>query len=103
MDCLKTVSELYMYISSVVLPINEPYKTLVSLRQSILCGYDNVTFLWGWVGCLVCLIVLVVKLLTGFVAFGPPVKDFALGVNVVILDGASVVQILKGVVASTVQ
>ena len=41
--------------------------------------------------------VLVVKLLTGFKAFGPPVKDFALGVSVVILDGASVAQILKGV------
>ena len=54
-------------------------------------------------GCLVCLIVLAVKLLTGFEAFGPPVKDFALGVSVVILVGASVVQILKGVGASTVQ
>ena len=43
------------------------------------------------------------KLLTGFEAFGPPVKDFALGVSVVILNGASVVQILKGVGASTVQ
>ena len=43
------------------------------------------------------LIVLVVKLLTGFEAFGPPVKDFALAVSVVILDGASVVQINKGV------
>ena len=32
------------------------------------------------------LIVLVVKLLTGFEAFGLPVKDFALGVSVVILD-----------------
>ena len=32
-----------------------------------------------------------------------PVKDFALGVSVVILDGASVVQILKGVGASTVR
>ena len=41
-------------------------------------------------GCLIC----VVKLLTGFEAFGPPVKDFALAVSVVILDGASVVQIL---------
>ena len=49
------------------------------------------------VGCLICLIVLVVKLLTGFKAFGPPVKNFALGVSVVILDGASMVQILKGV------
>ena len=92
-----------MYISSVSLPVNKPYQTLVSLRQSILCGYDNVTF-FLWVGdCLVCLIVLVMKLLTGFEAFGPPVKDFALGVSVVILDGASVVQILKGVGTSTVQ
>ena len=47
-------------------------------------------------GCLICLIS-VVKLLTGFEAFGSPVKDFALRVSVVILDGASVVQILKGV------
>ena len=54
-------------------------------------------------GCLICLIVLVVKLLTGFEAFGTPVKDFAFAVSVVILDGASVVQILKGVAASTVQ
>ena len=43
------------------------------------------------------------KLLTGFKAFGPPVKDFALAVSVVILDEASIVQILKGVGASTVQ
>ena len=92
-----------MYISNVSLPVNEPYQTLVSLRQSILCGYDNVTFFLGGGGCLVCLIVLVVKQLTGFKAFGPPVKDFSLGVSVVILDGASVVQILKGVGASTVQ
>ena len=84
-----------MYISSVSLPVNEPYQTLVSLRQSILCWYDTLHFLWG--GCHICLIVLVVKLPTGFKAFGPPVKDFALGVSVVILDGASVVQILKGV------
>ena len=33
-----------MYISSVSLPVNEPYQTLVSLRKSILCRYDNVTF-----------------------------------------------------------
>ena len=32
-----------------------------------------------------------------FEAFGLPVKDFGLGVSVAILDGASVVQILKGV------
>ena len=52
---------------------------------------------------LICLVFLIVKLLTGFEAFGPPVKDFALGVSVVILDGASLVQILKGVGISTVQ
>ena len=33
----------------------------------------------------------------------PPVKDYTLAVSVVILDGASVVQIPKGVGASTVQ
>ena len=44
-------------------------------------------FFWGG-GCLIC---------------GPPVKDLALGVSVVILDGAYVVQILKGVETSTVQ
>ena len=53
--------------------------------------------------CLICLIVLVVKLLTRFEAFGPPVKDFAPAVSLVILDGASIVQILKGVGANTVQ
>ena len=37
------------------------------------------------------------KLLTGFEACGLPVKDFALGVSVVTVDGASIVQILKGV------
>ena len=52
--------------------------------------------------CLICLKVLVVKLLTGFEAFGPPVKDFALGVSAVILDGASVVQILKGAGVSSI-
>ena len=57
----------------------------------------------GGGGGLICLIVVFVKLLTGFEAFGPPVKDFALGVSVVILDGASVVQILKVVGSSTVQ
>ena len=43
------------------------------------------------------------KLLTGFEAFGLPVVEIALGVSVVILDGASIVQILKGVGASTIQ
>ena len=100
MDCLQTVRELYTYIC-VSLPVNEPYQTLVSLHQYVLYGYDNVTCLFGR-GCLICLIVLVVKLLTGFEAFGPPVKDFALGVSVVILDGASVVQIPKGVEVSTI-
>ena len=60
-------------------------------------------FLGGEGGCLICIIVLVVKLLTGFEAFGPLVKDFALAVSVVILYRVSVVQILKGVGASTVQ
>ena len=54
-------------------------------------------------GCLICLIVLVEKLLTGFEAFGLPVKDLRLGVIVIILDGASVVQILKGVGVSTIR
>ena len=53
--------------------------------------------------CLICLIDLAVKLLTGFEAFGPSVNDFTLGVSVVIFDGASVVKILKGVGISTVQ
>ena len=56
----------------------------------------------GGAGCLICLIVWVVKLLTGFEAFGSRVKDFALGVSVVILDGASIVQILKGVRVSII-
>ena len=60
-------------------------------------------FLGGGEWYLICLIVLIVKLLTGFDAFGPPVKDFALAVSVVILDGASVFQILKRIGASTVQ
>ena len=85
-----------MYISSVSFPVNRLYQTLVSLRQSILCGYDNVTFFFFWGGGLICLLVsLVVKLQTGFYAVSPPVKDFTVGVSVVILDEASVVQILK--------
>ena len=56
-----------------------------------------------WRGWLTCLIVLVVKVLTGFETFGPPVKHFSFGVSVVILDRASVVQIPKGVGVSTVQ
>ena len=52
--------------------------------------------------CLVFLIVLVVKLLTGFEALVPPLKN-SLGVSVVILDGFSIVQMLKCVGVSTVQ
>ena len=91
-----------MYISSVSLPVNKLYQTLVSLRQSIICGYDNVTFFFGG-GTPDMPHIFIVNLLTGFEAFGPPVKDFALGVRVVILDEVSVVQILKGVRASTIQ
>ena len=43
------------------------------------------------------------KLLTGVEAVGPPVKDFVRGVSVIILVGASIVQILKGVAASNIQ
>ena len=74
-------------------------QTLVSLRQSILCGYDkNFKFLGGCVVgvCLICLKCFIVKLLTGFEAFVPPVKDFT-------LDEASIVQMLKVVGASIVQ
>ena len=52
---------------------------------------------------LIRLIVLVVKLVTGFDALVPPVKDFTYGVSVVILDGTSFVQILIDLGASTVQ
>ena len=90
-----------MYISSVSLSVNEPYQTLVSLHQSILFGYDTVTFFCGGMPDMPHS--LVMKLLTGFEAFCPPVKDFPLGFSVVILNGASVVQILKAVGSSTVQ
>ena len=98
MDYLQTVSELYMNISSVSLPISEPYLTLVSLRQSILCGYDNNTF---WRG-----------LPDMPQSFGCEAFDWLRSIwssckrfhtCVVILDGASVVQILKSVGASTAQ
>ena len=52
---------------------------------------------------MICLIVLFVKLLTGFEAFVPPVKDFTYGASVVILDATSFVHILIGLGASTVQ
>ena len=53
--------------------------------------------------CLICLIIFVVKLLAGFEVLVPPLKNLLLGVNVVILDGASTVQMLKVVVVSTAQ
>ena len=91
MDCLHCKLTVYVYYKC----LTSLKRTIpnICLRQSILCGYDNVSFFVG--GCLIYLIVWVVKLLTGFEAFGPPVKDFALGFSVVILDGASNVQILK--------
>ena len=82
MDCIETVSELYMYISSV-----SRKRTIPNISK-----FTPVYFIWVYItldffgGCLMCLIVLVAKLLTGFIAFGPPLKVFALGVSVVILD-----------------
>ena len=59
---------------------------------------------WSFEGeCLICLLVLIVKLLTGFEASVPHVKDFTLGVSLVIWDGAAIVQMLKAVGVSTVQ
>ena len=43
------------------------------------------------------------KATADFESFVPPVKYFTHGVCVVILDGASIVQMLKGVGVSTVQ
>ena len=57
--------------------------------------FQVVFFLFG-VGeegvCLIRLIFLAVKLLTGFEAFNSPVKDFTHGVSVIISDGVSNVQ-----------
>ena len=89
-----------MYIC-VSLPVNETYLALVSLRQSVLCGYDNVTFFLE--GVLDTPYSFSCEATDWLQAFGPPVEDFALGVSVVILNGATVVQILKGVGASTIQ
>ena len=83
MDCLKTVSELYTYISSVSLPVKEPYQTLVILRQSILCGYDNVTFLGGMPDMPHCFGCEATDWLRGI---WTSCKGFALLVSVVILD-----------------
>ena len=103
-----------MYVSSVSLPVSEPWQTLVSIPQFILCGYDNISryFYFFFVvfslgggaveECLICLIDMVVKLPTGFEALVPPLKHFTLG-SVFILDGASVAQMLKVVGVSTVQ
>ena len=55
----------------------------------------------GW--CLICLIVFGCEATDWLRDIWSPVKDIALGDSVVILDGASVVQILKGVEASTIQ
>ena len=87
-----------MYISSISLPINEPYQILVSLPTPV---YDNVTFFW----------VLVTDMPHSFGCEATDwlrgswssSKRFALGVSVVILNRASVVQILKGVGPCTVQ
>ena len=101
MDCLQTVSELYMCISSVSLPISKPYQTLVSI-SAILFSVSLITLHFCG-GSPDMFHSLVVKLLTGFEAFDPPVKDFALAASVVILYGAFIVQILKGVGVSTIQ
>ena len=74
-------------------------QTLVSLRQSILCGYDKISSFFrggGEWGMPDMPHILDVKLLTGFEAFVPPVKDFT-------LNGASIVQMLKVVGVRIVQ
>ena len=73
-------------------------QALVSLRQSILCGYDDVTFLWGMPDMPHSFCCEATDWLRGIWSFCKRV-----GVIVVVLVGASVVQILKGVWASTVQ
>ena len=91
MDSLQTVSELFMYISSISLRVNKPYQTFISLRQSILCGYDNVTFFVGGGG------------------GGMPDMPHSLGCEAtdwlrgIWSSFGSVVQTFKGVGASTVQ
>ena len=86
-----------MYIC-VSLPVNESYQTLVVYASLFYVGMIKLNFFFFWGGggggrgSLICLTVLVVKLLTDFEEFGSPVKEITLGVSVVILDGASVVQ-----------
>ena len=63
----------------------------------------QVCFFIVWGGCLICLTAFIVKLLTGFEALVPPVKDSTLGVSISILDGASIVKMLKVVGVSTVR
>ena len=92
-----------MYIC-VTLPVNEPYQTLVSLCQSVLCGYDNVTSLGGmWVGVPDMLHSFGCEATDWLRGIWSSCKKFCTGVSVVILDAASVVQILKGVGSSTIQ
>ena len=43
-DFISPSVDMYICVS---LPVNEPYKTLVSLHQYVLCGYDKVTFFLG--------------------------------------------------------
>ena len=45
MDCLQTVSELY--ISSVLLPVNEPYQTYLVYASLFYVGKIALHFLWG--------------------------------------------------------
>ena len=90
-----------MSISSVSFPIREEYQTLVSLCQSIYVGMITLLFFGGGGADM--------PHSFGFEAtdwlrgIWSSCKDFALAVSVVISDGASAVQILKGVGASTVQ
>ena len=53
--------------------------------------------------CLICLIVFCCKATDWLRGISSSFKNFTLGVSVVILDGASIVQMLKGVGVSTVQ
>ena len=71
--------------------------------QVFLGFFVVVFFFWGGGAAEECLIVVVVKLLTSFEALVLPLKKLTLGVSVVIFDGDSIVQMLEGVGASTVQ
>ena len=82
-----------MYLSSISLPVN-----VIFLVFSGGGGGGG-----GVKERLIFLIVLAVKLLTGFEALVHPLKKITLGASFVILDGASVVQMLKGIGVNTVQ